>query len=410
MIGRKTMQDYDIVIIGSGIVGLTCASALATTGLRIAILEAKSTSTTWQADKYDIRVSAINAASQAIFQALGAWSIISNLRKSAFRDMHVWDEKGEIHFSCTQIARPYLGHIIENSVMQQALLDVIKNHPNITLCYESQPVAITGSAERQIITLKDGTTLQANLLIGADGAHSWLREYLQIPLRTWSYQQNALITTVHTEMAHQATAWQRFLPTGTLAFLPLVDEHMCSIVWSINDNYAHHYATLTEQEFNHSLSSAFNYQLGKTQVIDKRVSIPLYMRHAQQYVQPHIALIGDAVHTLHPLAGQGVNLGILDAVCLAEVVAQALAKKQNIGDYNVLRRYERWRKGENSIMIAAMEGFKRLFTHDANSIIKARGLGLTITNKLTNVKSLFIKRAMGLTGDLPHLARSSLLD
>ncbi len=401
------MDNADIVIVGGGIVGLTLASALAETSLRTIVIEKSDPPPVrWNKTSFDLRVSAINHASQTIFQSLGIWDAIVKMRVSPFRLMQVWDASGngKIHFDCTAIGQPYLGHIIENRVIQRALLQHLHTRKNVQLLYSAQPMALLQGKNQVAVELAD-QVLEANLLVGADGSQSWVREQAQLSVKTSPYHQSALVTTVKTEKPHQQTAWQRFLPTGPLAFLPLSDPHTCSIVWSSSSAYAEDLMQMRDTTFDAAITEAFSSALGKVEALDQRVIFPLHMLHAKHYVKPHIALIGDAAHTIHPLAGQGVNLGLLDATCLAEVIHSAYSQKRDIGSITTLRRYERWRKGDNLLMVAAMEAFKQLFGSQLRPVVKTRNWGLQLTDRLAFIKNIFAQRAMGLTGDLPALAK-----
>ncbi len=418
-------QDYDIIIVGAGMVGATLACALGSSALRIAVLEAQPLpADTMIDDDIDLRVSAITHASQRIFTAVGAWPGMTARRMNAFREMHVWDEgspqdyapihtppyKGEIHFDSAEIGEHTLGYIVENRVIQAALLDRLRAFSNITLLCPASvaSVNITADAVRVGLVPTDvnrGRQLIAKLVIGADGAHSKVRQLAGITTRGWSYIQKGVVATVKTALPHLDTAWQRFLPCGPLAFLPLHDG-CCSIVWSTTPEHADALVAMDETAFLAALDQAFGNKLGKMMTSSgSRAAFPLYLQHATAYTAPRLALIGDAAHTLHPLAGQGVNLGVLDAATLAEVILDAYNLGKDVGAYSILRRYERWRKGDNLAMMAIMDGFKRLFSNDFKPLRWLRSRGLAFTHRLPPIKNLIMRHAMGLTGDLPKIAR-----
>jgi 2-octaprenylphenol hydroxylase len=254
--------------------------------------------------------------------------------------------------------------------------------------------------------LDDGAELSADLVVGADGVHSPLRERLQIATQTHDYRQGGLVARVLTEHDHQATAWQRFLPGGPLAFLPTADG-WCSIVWTLPAEAAQHMLTADKPVFHEALGEAVDFRLGRIVDSETREVFPLQRLHAEHYVREHVALVGDAAHAIHPLAGQGINLGLLDAAALAEVVLNARKQQQRIGSLHVLRRYERWRRGDNQLMMTAMDGFNRLFGNTLPVLSRLRNLGLSLAERVTPAKALLARRAMGLAGDLPALARIS---
>jgi len=405
-IHSKCDQRFDIIIVGAGIVGLSLAMALAPSELRIAIVDREPAPHTPLPEPYDLRVSTINHAAQAFFQTYQVWESLKQLRISAYQEMEVWDanSSAKIHFACSELAQPYLGHIVEHSVLKNALWQHLQSQPHIHLLPATELISLSESPDAVTLKLKTGADLQAKLIIGADGANSWLAKKVAICIKSKPYQHSAIITTVRTEFPHQKTAWQRFLATGPLAFLPLADPHLCAIVWSTSAEHAQSLQNMSPQEFNLALSNGLENRLGTVEVIDKLVLFPLTERHAEHYVKPRIALIGDAAHTIHPLAGQGLNMGLMDAACLAQVLLEAAENQRDIGSLSTLRRYERWRRGENQAMITAMAEFKRLFASQHPAVAYARGLGVSLTDRLPWVKNYFMRRAMGLTGDLPKSA------
>jgi 2-octaprenylphenol hydroxylase len=402
------LRCYDIIIVGSGIVGATTALALAKNpALKIAILEVHPVKTRWEESYIDHRVSAISLASKRIFQNLAIWPIIQAKRVSPYLHMHVWDEggQGEIHFDCTKINEAVLGYIIEDSVMRTSLTQKIVESATIDFICPVKLKSLQKKSESVELTLDDESVFSAKLVIAADGANSWVREQINSELTTRDYEQTAIVATVQTECSHQQTAWQRFLTTGPLAFLPLRDAHTSSIVWSATHDFANELLSLDDEMFKRRLSSAFAEKLGKIHHVSKCFHFPLRMRHAKNYVEERIALIGDAAHTIHPLAGQGVNLGLLDAVCLAEVVLKDAEKQRDFASVATLRRYERWRKSDNLAMLAAVDFFKQIFLNQTTLVKNARSLGLNFTNQLPILKNMLTQYALGNRGDLPCLAK-----
>ncbi len=398
--------DYDVVVIGGGMVGTTLACALGDSDLKIAVIEARAAEMEWEEGSIDMRCSAITAASQQIFTGLGTWDAIVAMRASPFREMQVWDAEGSgaVHFDSADIAQDKLGHIVENRVIQATMTRRLADFDNVELLSPEMLEDQDTGGELARLQLKERGEITARLVVGADGANSHVRQRAGIETNGWPYNQNAIVTMIRTELPHQETAWQRFMPTGPLAFLPL-NNGCSSIVWSTTPQDAEALLALDDEAFMTALSHASEQRLGNVIEVGLRTAFPLKRQHAETYIGNHIALIGDAAHAIHPLAGQGVNLGLLDAAALAEVLLDAAAKNKEIGAIHVLRRYERWRKGDNLIMMSAMDGFKKLFGSDNLPLKWLRNEGLAITDKLPAVKNQIMLHAMGYKGDLPALAR-----
>jgi 2-octaprenylphenol hydroxylase len=400
--------DFDVAIVGGGLIGATLTAILLKgSGLRVALIEQQEPARYAPQAEYEaLRVLAITRASEQIFRALGAWRYIEAGRLGYFREMHVWDAggSGTIHFDSADLGEPTLGYIIENRLLQSALETVLQDPP-IVWYRPAEIAALTWQNHHVQLQLEDGRRLTAKLVVGADGAGSRIRELAGIA-ETWArdYQQTALVCTVETERPHGEIARQRFLETGPLAFLPLADPHHCSIVWSTTPVEAQGLLALSDEAFRLRLETAFASALGNIVAVGPRAAFPLLRTQAEHYIKPRLALIGDAAHRIHPLAGQGANLGILDATSLAEVVIAARASGRDIGSLRVLRQYERWRKGENLAMMLAMDLFKDLFGSRLGPVRWARNVGLQITDATGPVKRWIMRRAMGLEGDLPRLA------
>ena len=399
-------SSYDIVIIGGGMVGAALACALGNSSLKIALLDHVSAVAPPEKD-YDLRVSALTLASRALFENLGAWDGMARRRVSPVREMQVWsgEGSGSIHFNAAEIGEPALAWIVENSVIQTALIERLHQFTNVHYLCPVEIADITLADNGAVVTLKDGRSLHAKLLVGADGADSAVRRAAGIEAQSLNLHQKGIVATVTTEKPHEQTARQRFLTTGPLAFLPLGEPHTCSIVWSADTARADQLMALDDAAFIAELLQAFGDSLGKIQTIGPRAGFPLALSHAKAYTAPHLALVGDAAHTVHPLAGQGVNLGFLDAATLAEVLLDAATKQKDIGAHAVLRRYERWRKGDNLAMISVTGGFKYLFGNELPVVSQLRNWGLSLTDAATPVKNFIMRRASGLEGDLPKLAR-----
>ncbi len=391
-------MQYDIIIVGSGIVGATTALMLAKkTSLKVGIIEAANI-------KSNYRVSAISLAAKNIFKNLAVWELIQAKRISPYTKMHVWDAEGtgKIDFNCADVAEPVLGYIIEDNAIRTSLLEKFSAYANLEFLCPIKLISLHKKAEHIELITEDKKTFTAKLIIAADGAHSWVREQAGIQLKSWDYEHTAIVATVRTELPHQKTAWQRFLTTGPLAFLPLEDPQASSIVWSAIPTYAEQLLVLDDQAFQKVLADAFEHKLGAITAVDTRYHFPLKMRHAKEYVQAHLALIGDAAHTIHPLAGQGVNLGLLDAACLVEVIAQAINKKRDFSSLPTLRRYERERKSDNLVMLAMVEVLKNLFASEKTLLKNMRSIGLNFTNQVPFLKNFLVNYALGKRCTMPE--------
>ncbi len=402
----------DLLIVGAGMVGSALALALQNSGLNILLLDGSPLSVkpfTAQ-DPFEPRVSALSAASQRILERLGAWDGITGRRVSPYSYMHVWDGSGtgQIHFSAASVHAEVLGHIVENRVVQDALLESLQE-TDIEMLANARLEQMRRSGDDWLLTLADGRTLRAPLVIAADGANSAVRRLTGCETREWDYQHHAIVTSVRCAQTHQRTAWQRFTDHGPLAFLPLEregEQDWCSIVWSTTPEQAEQLMALDDEAFCRELEFAFEGRLGSVLSADPRVCVPLRQRHAKRYVAEGLALIGDAAHTIHPLAGQGVNLGFLDAAVLADVLLHAADRGERLADVRALSRYERRRMPHNLALMAAMEGFERLFQSDSLTARLVRNTGLKWVDKMPEAKALFVRQALGLSGDLPPLAKA----
>lgn len=389
--------SYDVLIVGGGMVGLTLANALRDSGLSIGVVEQRTPPAV--TDEIDNRVSAINRASMQVFQSIGVWDAMMQQRTCAFQEMHVWDATGagSIHFDGAELGLDALGTIIENTIIQQALLQGIESADEVDWLCPHQIESIELSEDFHRVHLENGKTLKCKLLVGADGAKSLVREAAGIEFKRLSYGQQGIVCTVATEQPHTETAWQCFLPTGPLAFLPLSDGRS-SIVWSLEDNRAEKILALDDAAFCRELERAFEYQLGAVIATSKRAAFPLGHGHVNQYVQQGLALVGDAAHNIHPLAGQGANLGFLDAARLAEVVLQARQANRQWWALHTLRKYERARKGDNCLMETSMTGFKLLFGNENPLLSMLRNAGLGVTDQIPPLKYQLMRHAMGIDG------------
>lgn len=400
------MQSVDVAIVGGGMVGLAVACGLQGSGLRVAVLEQNLPQPQAADAPYALRVSAINAASEKLLTHLGVWSNIVAQRASCYHGMEVWekDSFGRIAFDDASMGLSHLGHIVENTVIHHALWQKAQSCKDITLLAPAELQQVAWGENDAFLTLKDGTMLTARLVVGADGARSWLRDKADIPLTFWDYRHHALVATIRTVEPHAAVARQAFHGDGILAFLPLSDPHLCSIVWSLSPQEAERLQQAPEEEFNRALSVAFDNRLGLCQVESERQLYPLTGRYARQFATHRLALVGDAAHTIHPLAGQGVNLGFMDAAELIDEVRRLHRQGKDIGQHLYLRRYERSRKHSAAMMLAGMQGFRDLFAGDNPAKKLLRDIGLKLADTLPGVKPQLIRQAMGLN-DLPDWLR-----
>lgn len=404
------MQSYDIVIVGGGMVGLTAALAICKqTPLKIAIIDNLPINPI--GDTPHLRVSAINDASKQLFTNLGVWADITKARSQAYTNMHVWDKDGFGHLDFDLSDLPNsannddcLGTIIENDVIRNALYQAAEHHDNITVVKQTLSSIAIGESE-VFLSFSEHTPIIAKLVVGADGANSWVRKQLDMAITFRDYDHHAVVASVECSQGHQNTAWQVFLNTGPLAFLPLYQQNTCSIVWSLPPTEAMRIKALSAEEFNKEITAASDGKLGQVSLQSERVSFPLTMRIAREFVKDRVVLIGDAAHTIHPLAGQGVNLGLVDASALAQTIVSTLNDGKELNDNKLLGHFSRWRKNDAAEMIAAMESIKQGFSLQQVLPKFIRGIGMSVLNNISPLKQLLIKQAIGQTTNLPELSK-----
>jgi ubiquinone biosynthesis UbiH/UbiF/VisC/COQ6 family hydroxylase len=415
-VNGKPATDFDVVVIGGGMVGLVFAGLLverlaegqAGRKLRIALVEASPPTPVAADAELDLRVSALAPASRAILTRLGIWRSLPASRICSYYRMCVWQAAGKaaaarsITFDAAELGEAELGCIVENRAVRQAAWESIVESGKITLLTGVEPTGLIEKELHSVIILADGSKLAARLIVGADGAHSWVRQQLGTDFRERAYGQAGIVAHIATERPHDDTAWQRFLPDGPVAMLPLADGRS-SLVWSCPDQQAAELLALDKPDFNRELERALDGTLGEVECMSPRVSFPLGMGYATRYTGRRYALVGDAAHRVHPLAGQGANLGLLDAAALAETLGKHLRHPlADPGDTRALRFYERSRKGDNLITMGMMDLLNRAF---ASPLGEFAGIGMEWLNRSQPLKNQFARYAMGRGRELPAAAQ-----
>lgn len=399
------MVRFQVIIVGGGLVGATTACSLALGGIHVALLDRQAPARQWPGDTVDLRVSALTRASRNILECVGAWPLMRQRGVCAYRDMRVWDGEGEgeLHFDCASTAYNELGHIAENRVTIASLWDVLESLPSASCITGARVVDMQLLDHSGSLQLDDGRQFEADLIIAADGRESFLRGKAGIGVTGWPYHQDGLVATVTTEKYHQATAWQRFLEEGPLAFLPLATGQ-CSIVWTLKTATAQALLKLSDEAFLAELEQASAGILGRMLATGPRAAFPLKFQYANRYSDAHFALVGDAAHAMHPLAGQGANAGLLDAAALAELVIKTHQSGKPLTGRKYLRQYERWRKGDNLLMMTGMDVLNKTFAIHVPPFVSLRSAGMNWINRTEALKNFLNLHAMGVRKDLPKLA------
>ena len=404
-------RDFDVVVVGGAMAGAGAAALLAATpatqGLRVALVEPRPANPPAADASLDLRVSALSRATQRLLERAGAWAAVA-ARAAPYQRMVVWEERQDpagpdaLVFDAAELGEPDLGHIGENRTIQAALTARAEAQGVVILRAEFATLEATRDAVR--LGLGDGREFRAGLVVGADGADSAVRRQAGIDTRGWDYGQRAVVAHLASERPHDATARQRFLDTGPLALLPLADGRS-SLVWTTLPERAEELVQCPEAEFADRVTAASAGVLGRLVPTTARVSFPLRLLHARRYAAERVALVGDAAHTVHPLAGQGINLAFLDAASLVDVLGEALAAGDDPGELRVLRRYERWRKAEALPAIALLDGIKRLFFGDNPVQSRLRQGALGLAQSSGSFKRALMRRALGVAGELPASVR-----
>ncbi|MGR9115034.1 MAG: FAD-dependent oxidoreductase [Gammaproteobacteria bacterium] len=400
--------NFDVVIVGGGMVGAAVACSLGASGMSVAVIEQTPPQPFAPDQSHDLRVSALSIATRKILETVGAWSGIESRRLCPFRRMRVWETVGDTEFCSDDIGYTELGYIVENRITQLALLERAQDFDNIQMFCPMAIKRIDYDAGGSRVELTDGRVLSAKVLVAADGGQSRARQAAGLGVTSWDYKQHALVIYVETDYPQQDITWQRFVPSGPQAFLPL-SGHYGSLVWYNSPDEVRRLKALPNEQLLQELTRSFPDCLGKIKAIRGSASFPLKRQHAQDYVKQGVALVGDAAHMINPLAGQGVNIGMLDAAALAEVLIEAYREGLNIADLSVLKRYEQFRRHENLQMMTVMDMFYRIFSNKVFPIKFFRNLSLGLAERITPAKNKVMRYAMGIEGKLPKLARGEPL-
>lgn len=386
------MQHYDVLVVGQGIVGAAAALGFHQQGRSVAVVD-PSSAPSWSAETHDNRVFAVSPASVQLFKQIGVWGQIAEKRVSPYSHMSVWDEgsAGSLDFSASEVGEESLGYIVENNLLCQSLAAALAPLERFSCAVSS--IDSKRADDLLVVVLDDGTELSTKLLLGADGGKSFVRGSLGISVAGKRYTQHGIVATISSEKPHRNTAWQRFLSSGPLAFLPLSDGRS-SIVWSAEDEVAERLMALDDASFSRELMIAADGALGAILTVEKRASFPLFVQQADQYVSGNVVLLGDAAHSIHPLAGLGVNLGLGDVAELLDLL-QSQDELQSL-PASILRRYQRARRSENMKLAAVTDGLDRLFTNSSRSLAALRGFGMKAATSNPFVRKQIIKQALGL--------------
>lgn len=383
------MVDYDIVVIGAGIVGLSTALALSHFNLRIAIVEKELFNSSWESTlPFEVRVSALTQPSILWLKHSGLWQAVENMRVQSVKRMEVWAEGSDstLHLCAKDAGRVELAAIVENAVLQKSLLQACKSNQNIQILAPYTLEALNEKGTLEVVL--NERTIKTALVIGTDGAYSKVRALANISHQETPYHQQAIVANLTSDRKHLKTASQRFLKEGPLAFLPLPEASTYSIVWSSNSEKAQELLALDNENFCEKLEEAIEHRLGKLSLISERKAFPLIKRHANAYGKPGVLLLGDAAHTIHPLAGLGLNLGLADVMSLEKIIKRALEKKRPLNDPSVLKRFEQQRRAENEWVQEGMDWINRFYVSDSLQWIRENGT--KFLNKYSYLKSLLV--------------------
>ncbi len=399
----RMQPDYDIVVAGAGLVGLAFACSMRQSGLRILVLDGGDAPVR-DSSSYDLRVNSIHIASQTFLDAIGAWQHAQSLRVNPFHAIEVWDLSGSrVTFDAAQISEPYLGHIVESNVLTEALFNQVSSSSQVRFQFRKRVTAIEDHATHATLSIDSGDRVTSRLVVGCDGANSAVRRCCGIQWTEQAYSQKAFVCQVQAAQSSSGVSCQKFLPTGPLALLPLGDGSY-SIVWSCTLDLADQLADCDEALFVRHLAQALDCRFGEFRLLSPIRAFDLRRLAVRQYFAGCTIVIGDAAHVVHPLAGMGVNLGLMDAAALSQTLTESLHSAGQLHNFSSLRAFDRWRKSENAVIASVIDGFDRGFSTPRRDLRSALSLGMSMTNRLSFVKQAIMRRACGITGDLPRSA------
>jgi ubiquinone biosynthesis UbiH/UbiF/VisC/COQ6 family hydroxylase len=402
----STRDAREIAIVGAGAVGAALGLALARAGHAVTIVDGRPGPAAAPGDEYGEFVVSLNLASIAFLRSIGVWPAIHASRVSPYGGMTLWDEggTGATRFDSAEVGEPALGCFVEAALLEARLHEALAECSGVTRLWGRRATGLRVAHDDARLTLDDAETINAGLVIGADGGRSAMRQLADIGVERLDYGQRAIVCNFATERAHGAVARQRFMRGGPVAMLPLADGR-CSLAWFRPEAEAERLVGLDDAGFTEALSDATDYALGAVTAATRRRAFPIVRRHATRYVAERFALVGDAAHTIHPQAGQGLNLGLMDAAALAEAVGRGGDRGADPGGERILRYYARWRRGHNTAVMHAMDVFHRGFAEPAPLPGPMRGLGLAAADRAGPAKRLILRHGAGLAGDLPRAAR-----